>query len=80
MPDDDLIPESTTDAGVAQPAVDIAGVEPAHLLANDARERLQADGFDDTQIDDWAAAYVDEVGSSVTVEEFVTWIARREGR
>jgi len=78
VPADDVTPERPKDAGVTEPEPSVPQVEPAHLLANDARERLRADGFDDDQIDRWAEAYVEEVGQSGTVDELVVWITARE--
>lgn len=57
---------------------DIEEVEPANLLANEARRRLLDLGFNDTQIVEWAAHCVDAVGEDVSVDEFVDWIARTQ--
>src|SRR6478609_4713165 len=45
-------PERPRDAGVPEdyPA-STSAIEGAHVLANEARERLHADGFNDDQID-----------------------------
>ena len=40
-----------------QPELTIEEVEGARLLANEARGRLRADGFTDTEIDAWAITY-----------------------
>jgi hypothetical protein len=78
MPDEPL-PEDPEDAGVREKVPDLPNIEGARLLGNDARGRLHADGFDDEQIDAWAETFIAEVGSG-DVDEFVDWIARREGR
>jgi hypothetical protein len=75
---DDVVPASPDEAGVAEAEPELTEVEPARLLANDARARLRADGFADTDIDAWAKTFVNDVGASATVEEFIAWIARRE--
>jgi hypothetical protein len=71
------VPEKPEDAGVAEETPELSQIEGARLLGNDARERLRADGFDDTQIDAWAETFIAEVGSG-TVDEFVAWISRSE--
>ncbi len=80
MPDTtpEPIPESPEAAGVAERFPDDNGqIEAARLLGNDARDRLRADGFTDQEIDEWAETYTAEIGSG-TVDDFVTWIRRRE--
>jgi hypothetical protein len=73
------VPASPSDVGVEEEVPDLPQIEGARLLGNDARERLRADGFDDAQIDEWAETFIAEV-SSGTVDQFVAWINRREGR
>jgi hypothetical protein len=76
--DDNLIPESPHDAGVPEEDdTRIEDVEPVHLLANDARSRLERDGFTDAQILKWAEAYF-ETHREGDVDEFVDWIRRQE--
>jgi hypothetical protein len=61
--DDDrpgLSPEDPRDEGVAAPAPSIEAEEPARMLANEARARLEADGFTEQQILDWVEAYTAE--------------------
>jgi hypothetical protein len=70
-------PESPAAAGVPEKVPELAQIEGARLLGNDARARLHADGFDDAQIDAWAETFIAE-RSSGTVDEFVAWIARRQ--
>jgi hypothetical protein len=52
-------------------------LEPARLLANDARGELRSRGFDDDDIDAWAKTYVEEVGPG-DVAAFVAWIDDRQ--
>jgi hypothetical protein len=75
---DDVTPERPRDAGVPEEVPDTLGaIEGARILANEARARLRADGFTDDQIDEWAEAFISEIGSG-DVEELVAWIAQRE--
>jgi hypothetical protein len=55
----------------------IAEVEPARLLANDARPRLAEHGLTDDEIDAWAKTYVVDVTKSATVDEFVSWVTHQ---
>jgi hypothetical protein len=72
------IPERPLDAGVAEREPEELGQqEGVQLLANDARERLRADGFSDAEIESWAETFMAE-RSSGSADEFVAWIARRE--
>jgi hypothetical protein len=77
MPEPD--PASPEDVGVPEEIPELMQIEGARTLGNEARERLHADGFDDTQIDAWAETFIAEVGSG-TVDEFVAWIASQERR
>jgi hypothetical protein len=73
-------PESPRDAGVAETGPDELGQhESASLLANEARERLRADGFTDSQIGRWAETFIAERGSG-DADEFVAWIIEQENR
>ena len=75
---DDLVPERPREAGVPEAAPEsLSGLEGAHLLANEARERLQADGFDNTEIDAWAEAFFAEQRTG-TADDLIAWIAARE--
>ena len=56
-PTDDLTPEMPEDEGVAEPELGTLEIEGDRLLANEARARLRADGFDDDEIDAWTRAY-----------------------
>jgi hypothetical protein len=70
-------PLKPEDVGVPEEVPELAEIEGARLLGNDARKRLHADGFDDAEIDAWAETFIAE-NSSGTVDEFVAWIARQE--
>ena len=70
-------PLKPEDVGVPEEVPELAEIEGARLLGNDARERLHADGFDDAEIDAWAETFIAEK-SSGTVDEFVAWIAQQE--
>jgi hypothetical protein len=77
---DDVTPERPRDAGVPEEVPDaLSAIEGARILANEARERLRADGFTDSQIDEWAESFITEVGSG-EVDDLVAWIAAREQR
>jgi hypothetical protein len=75
MPEPD--PARPEDVGVPEEIPELAQIEGARLLGNDARERLRGDGFTDTEIDEWAETFIAE-NSSGTVDEFVAWIAAQE--
>lgn len=76
-------PADPRDVGVPEPqpdenvGPDDAHIEGAHVLASQARERLEPRGFDPQQILKWAEAFVDAEGGG-DVDAFVAWIARRE--
>jgi phosphoserine phosphatase len=59
--------------------VTIEEVEPAHMLANDARGLLRAAGFDDDDIDGWAREYV-ALGGVGAPADLVAWIRSQERR
>jgi len=65
---------ATADPGHAQP--EAAEVESARLLANDARERLRARGFDDEQIRRLADEFVASGGEG-DVSAFLRWADQR---
>jgi hypothetical protein len=76
---DDLTPERPRDAGVPEEVPEeLSAIEGARILANEARERLRADGFTDDQIDQWARTFITE-NDAGTVDDFVAWIKRQEG-
>jgi hypothetical protein len=70
-------PGEPEEHGVPTRDPDAMQLEPAKLLANDARAELRSRGFDDDDIDAWAKTYVEEVGPG-DVASFVTWIDRRQ--
>jgi hypothetical protein len=74
---DEPTPERPRDAGVPEEVPELGNIEGARTLGNEARDRLHADGFTDTQIDQWAETYVAENGGG-SVDEFVAWIAAQE--
>ena len=76
---DRLLPELPRAAGVAEAVPDSDGIEGAHVLADEARERLRLSGFTDDEIDAWADAYVAGEHSG-DVETFMVWIADQERR
>lgn len=73
-----LKPEKPEDAGVATEIPDLAQIEPAYLLANDARPELEARGFTEDEILHWAETYITEEGGTADVDDFLTWIADEE--
>lgn len=75
--DPDLEPEEPREAGVSEADPDVSHVEAARLLADQASDRLQAQGFTDDEIRRWAEAYAREEGSG-DVNRFIAWIARQE--
>jgi hypothetical protein len=70
-------PGEPEDHGVPTRDPDAMQLEPARLLANDARGDLRARGFEDDEIDAWAKTYVEEVGPG-DVATFVSWIDARQ--
>lgn len=75
--DPGLQPEEPRDAGVSEAQPDVSHVEAARLLADQARDRLEGQGFDDEEVRKWAEAYTRERESG-DVDDFVAWIARQE--
>jgi hypothetical protein len=63
--------------GVPEETPELSEIEGARILGNDARSRLDADGFSAAQIDAWAETFIAEVGSG-TVDDFIAWIRRQE--
>lgn len=76
---DRLIPVPPHSAGVTEAVPDSDGIEGAHVLADEARQRLRRSGFTDEEIDTWADTYV-AAQHSGDVETFVAWIAAQEDR
>ena len=78
---DDLDPELTPldpdEAGVDEQQTGASRTEGAHLLANEARPRLEPQGFHYPQVLAWAETYVATQGSG-DVDAFVRWVADQE--
>ena len=80
-PTDDLTPDMPEDEGITEPELDTLEIEGDRLLANEARARLRADGFDDDEIDAWTRAYyVSPEGGADEgdVEGLVAFIAKEQ--
>jgi len=75
--DPDLEPEEPAEAGVSEAEPDVSHIEAARLLADQAKERLEAQGFDQEEIRKWAEAYTRERESG-DVDDLVEWIAHQE--
>jgi hypothetical protein len=60
-------------AGIDTEHPDLAQIEGAHLLANQARPFLQGCGFTDDQVLHWALTYIARQRSG-DVTSFVAWI------
>lgn len=69
-------PEEPREAGVDESRPQLAEIESAELLANHARSRLESQGFEQSQIENWAQAYVREEGPG-DVEDFVAWVDKQ---
>ena len=72
-----MVPQHPHEAGVVEEVPELAQIEGAHLLANEARPFLTGCGFTDTQILHWAESYIAKMGSG-DVDSFVAWIHERE--
>ena len=72
-----LIPEDPRDAALPPVELTVEEVEPAHLLANEARRELRRVGFTDDEVDGWAREFVAQFGEG-SAEELIAWIAREE--
>jgi hypothetical protein len=75
--DERLIPENPRDAGLSPEELTVEEVEPAHLLANEARTELRRVGFTDDEIDDWARELVARYGAG-DAADLLAWIAQEE--
>ncbi len=71
------VPKRPHEFGVDSEVPELAQIEGAHLLANEARAFLAGCGFTDRQILEWADTYISRVGSG-DVESFIDWIHDRE--
>lgn len=72
-----LIPEDPREAGLPPVELTIEEIEPAHLLANEARSELRRVGFTDDEIDGWAREFVARCGAG-DAEDLVAWTAQQE--
>ncbi|WP_334142151.1 hypothetical protein [Rhabdothermincola sp.] len=70
---DGITPESPESEALSEPELPTEDVEGARLLANEARARLRAEGFDDDEIDAWTRVYF-ERGHEGSVEGLVAFI------
>jgi hypothetical protein len=77
MDDKDVEAQVPREAGVEEKAPELAQMEGARKLADDARGRLRAEGFSDGQIDLWAETYIAEEGSG-DLESFFAWVERQQ--
>jgi hypothetical protein len=77
--DRDLVAEHPRAAGLADPDDDASHLEGAHLLADEAADRLLAAGLTEDQILSWAKAFL-RARHAGDVDEFITWIHEREHR
>lgn len=77
--EEELTPARPSDEGVPEGTPDLAQIEPAHILANQARDRLESRGFSYPQIREWAEVFVAREGGTADVQDFIDWIAEYEG-
>jgi hypothetical protein len=77
-PETALRPGSPAEFGVTMPELPTEKVEPARLLANDARPRLRRAGLTDEHIDDWADAFFADHPEGGN-DELIAWIADQQG-
>jgi hypothetical protein len=59
MPDA-VAPDRPEDEGLSEPELPEVDIEGARLLANEARPRLTARGFDDDEIEAWVRLYFEQ--------------------
>ncbi len=70
---DAVTPERPEDEGLSQPELPLVDIEGARLLANEARARLHADAFTDTEIEAWVRVYFEQ-GHEGDVDGLVAFI------
>ncbi len=73
----DLQPERPVEEGVPEKTPRDTQTEGAHLLVNEVKDRLQAEGFSEDQIQRWADTYIAEGGTGGG-DEFTAWIRRQQ--
>jgi hypothetical protein len=74
---DPLHAELPEDEGLEEPELPEEDIEPARLLANEARARLRGDGLDDDEIEAWTRVYYEQDRDG-DVEGLVRFIAAQE--
>lgn len=70
-------PSQPEEVGLDREDPSLMQLEPARLLANDARELLRARGFTDQQINTWAETFIAEHGDG-SVDDLLHWITEQE--
>ena len=73
----ELKPEHPHDAGVEETVPELAQIEGARLLANEAADVLGEAGFSELELEEWALAYIEQMGSG-DLDSFVEWIREQE--
>jgi hypothetical protein len=76
---DPVQPDFPEDEGLDEPELPQVDVEGARLLANEARARLRADGFDDDEVDAWVRVYFEQ-GHEGTVEGLLAFIEAEQAQ
>jgi len=74
---DAVQPDRPEEEGLTEPELPEVDIEGARLLANEARDRLHADGFTDDEIDAWVRVYFEQEHEG-TVDGFVAFIAEQQ--
>lgn len=72
-----LEPERPEEEGVPEETPRDTQTEGAHLLVNEAKQRLQTEDFSEDQLQRWADTYIAEGGTG-GVDEFIIWIRERQ--
>ena len=72
-----LKPEHPHDAGVEEQTPELAQIEGARLLANEAAGTLRELGFTDLEVGEWALTYIAKRGSG-DLDSFLDWIREVE--
>lgn len=73
----DLIPEHPHDAGIPEQVPDLAQIEGARLLANEAVPVLEPMGFARRQVREWAETYI-AIEHSGDLDCFLEWVYQQE--
>ena len=68
-----VVPEDPRDAGFRPVVLELEQLEPAHLLANEARLELRQRGFTDDEIDNWAREFLAH-RDTATGDDLAAWI------